>query len=77
MLVDWEDSAPGVPHEELARLTERLYRVEGSRSRAGGGSGLGLAIARALVEGHGGTMSAHAAGLGGLAIRIVLPGGRG
>jgi two-component system, OmpR family, sensor histidine kinase BaeS len=77
ILVDWEDSAPGVPHEELARLTERLYRVEGSRSRAGGGSGLGLAIARALVEGHGGAMSAHAAGLGGLAIRIVLPGARG
>ncbi len=77
ILVDWEDSAPEVPHEELARLTERLYRVEGSRSRAGGGSGLGLAIARALVEGHGGTMSAHASRLGGLAIRLVLPGGSG
>ncbi|MGH8665637.1 MAG: ATP-binding protein, partial [Burkholderiales bacterium] len=51
-----------------------LYRVEGSRSRAGGGSGLGLAIARALVEGHGGTMSAHASALGGLEIRIVFPG---
>ena len=37
---------PGVPADELARLTERLYRVEGSRNRAGGGSGLGLAIAR-------------------------------
>jgi two-component system sensor histidine kinase BaeS len=74
ILIDWEDSAPGVPDQELARLTERLYRVEGSRSRAGGGSGLGLAIARALVEGHGGTMSAHASALGGLAIRIVFSG---
>lgn len=74
VVVDWEDSAPGVPDEELARLTDRLYRVEGSRSRAGGGSGLGLAIVRALVEGHGGTMSAHRSELGGLRIRIELPG---
>ena len=74
IVLDWEDSAPGVPDEELSRLTDRLYRVEGSRSRAGGGSGLGLAIARALTEGHGGTMSAHRSALGGLRIRIELPG---
>jgi two-component system sensor histidine kinase BaeS len=74
IVVDWEDSAPGVPQRELARLTDRLYRVEGSRSRAGGGSGLGLAIARALAEGHGGTMSAHASALGGLGIRIEFAG---
>jgi two-component system sensor histidine kinase BaeS len=73
VIVDWEDSPPGVPDEELARLTDRLYRVEGSRSRAGGGSGLGLAIVRALVEGHGGTMSAYRSELGGLGIRIELP----
>ena len=53
-VVEWHDSAPGVPAEDLGRLTERLYRVETSRSRAGGGSGLGLAIARAIVEAHGG-----------------------
>jgi two-component system sensor histidine kinase BaeS len=76
VIVDWEDSPPGVPDEELARLTDRLYRVEGSRSRAGGGSGLGLAIVRALVEGHGGTMSAYRSALGGLGIRIELPGER-
>eukprot|EP00952_Eustigmatos_sp_NYUAD-ZCMA_P002521 11057-Eustigmatos_ZCMA.PRE.1 len=39
-VVNWQDSAPGVPESELARLTERLYRVEGSRSRSSGGSGL-------------------------------------
>lgn len=74
IVVEWEDSAPGVPDAELGRLTERLYRVEGSRSRAGGGSGLGLAIARALAEGHGATMSAHPSALGGLLIRMVFPG---
>ena len=76
-IVEWEDTGPGVPAEELPRLTERLYRVEGSRSRAGGGSGLGLAIAKAIVEGHGGTLSGRASRLGGLAIEIVLPAANG
>jgi two-component system sensor histidine kinase BaeS len=73
VMIDWEDSAPGVAAEDLPRLIDRLFRVEGSRSRDGGGSGLGLAIARAIVEGHAGTLSAHASGLGGLRIAITLP----
>ena len=72
-VLEWEDNGLGVPPEELARLTERLFRVEGSRNRASGGSGLGLAIAKALVEGHGGSLTARASSLGGLAIVITLP----
>jgi two-component system sensor histidine kinase BaeS len=73
IVIEWEDTSPGVPAEDLARLTDRLFRVEGSRSRDGGGSGLGLAIARAIVEGHAGTLTARASALGGLWIEIVLP----
>lgn len=65
-LLSWEDSAPGVPQSELPRLTERLYRVEGSRSRASGGSGLGLSIAQALARAHGVEMHAGPSELGGL-----------
>ena len=73
--IDWEDSAPGVPAEALPRLTERLYRVEGSRSRSGGGSGLGLAIVNALVQGHGGTLETGASALGGLRVSIEFASG--
>ena len=73
--VVWEDSSPGVPSQDLARLTERLFRVEGSRSRAGGGSGLGLAIAHAIVQAHGGTLAAEPSPLGGLRIRLSFPHG--
>jgi two-component system sensor histidine kinase BaeS len=71
--VCWEDSAPGVPETELPRLTERLYRVEGSRSRASGGSGLGLSIAIALVKAHGGQMTPSSSTLGGLCWTLDFP----
>ena len=72
-----EDSAPGIPQEDLARLFDRLYRVEGSRSRATGGAGLGLAISRNIVEAHGGSITAHASPLGGLGITVTLPAAEG
>lgn len=62
-----------MPTDALPRLTDRLFRVDESRSSASGGSGLGLAIARAIVEGHGGRMQASASELGGLRWDIWLP----
>ena len=73
LLIDFDDTAPGVPADALPRLFERLYRVDGSRSRATGGAGLGLAIARNIVEAHGGSIEALPSALGGLRIRIRLP----
>ncbi len=73
IIVHWEDSSPGVADSELARLTDRLYRVDGSRSRAGGGSGLGLAIAKAIVGAHHGSMTARPSALGGLWWQLEFP----
>lgn len=71
--IDWEDSAPGVADADLARLTERLYRVDASRSSLSGGSGLGLAIVQAIISAHGGRMQAEHSALGGLRWCIHLP----
>ncbi len=73
MVLDFMDSAPGVPQDTLAHLFERFYRVEGSRNRAHGGAGLGLAISRNIVEAHGGTIQALDSPLGGVWIAISLP----
>jgi two-component system, OmpR family, sensor histidine kinase BaeS len=73
----WDDSSPGVPEADLPRLSERLFRVDGSRSRGNGGrnggSGLGLAIAHAIVAAHGGSLAASASPLGGLRVRLTFP----
>jgi two-component system sensor histidine kinase BaeS len=71
--VDFMDSAPGVPEEMLSRLSERLFRVEGSRNRASGGAGLGLSLCRSIVEAHNGKMDFKLSPLGGLWIQIIFP----
>jgi heavy metal sensor kinase len=54
VIVEVTDSGPGIPEEHIARLFDRFYRVEESRTRDGGGVGLGLSIAKWAVEAHGG-----------------------
>jgi two-component system sensor histidine kinase BaeS len=73
LTIEFRDSEPGVPVQDRARLFERFYRVEGSRSRESGGAGLGLTICKNIVDAHEGTISAHESPLGGLLIRVVLP----
>jgi len=58
------DTGIGIPPEHLPHVFTRFYRVDKSRSRAGGGSGVGLTIAKHLVEAHGGHIWAASPGPG-------------
>jgi len=73
IVIDLQDSEPGVPAEFLPRLFDRFYRVDRSRSRESGGAGLGLAICKNIVEAHQGVITARASPLGGLWICVTLP----
>jgi signal transduction histidine kinase len=54
-----EDNGVGIPANDLPHVFERFYRVDKSRSQAGGGSGIGLAVVKALVQQMGGTVRAE------------------
>lgn len=73
------DTGIGIPAEHLPHLFTRFYRVDKSRSRAGGGNGIGLTIARHLIEAHGGTIEAVSGGANqGSVFRFsLLPAGSG
>jgi signal transduction histidine kinase len=64
------DSGSGIPIEHLPLIFDRFYKVDASR-KATGGSGLGLSIVKAIVERHGGTVSAH--NEGGAVFDMLLP----
>ncbi len=69
-----EDTGEGLEQDELEKLFNRFYRVDKSRSRETGGTGLGLSIAKAIVEAHGGSITAFSAGKNqGSRFIIVLP----
>ena len=68
VVIEVRDDGPGIPDKELAYIFESFY--SGS-SR--GGTGMGLAIVKAIVEAHGGTVSAENLPGGGASFRLRLP----
>ena len=71
------DTGIGIAREHLPRLTERFYRVDGSRSRETGGTGLGLAIVKHVVQRHGGELDVESEPGKGSTLPPGLPGGAG
>ena len=68
------DTGDGIAAEHLPHLFERFYRVDAARDRTHGGAGIGLAIAKALVDAHGGRITAASDGPGtGTTFTIKLP----
>jgi signal transduction histidine kinase len=63
VVVTIQDNGMGIPANELPRIWDRLYR--GDKSRSQRGLGLGLSLVKAVVEAHGGKVSAESASVGG------------
>ena len=70
------DTGPGIAREHIPRLTERFYRVDGSRSRDTGGTGLGLSIVKHVAQRHGGELHIQSEVGRGSTFRLVFPAAR-
>jgi two-component system phosphate regulon sensor histidine kinase PhoR len=67
------DTGIGIDREHIPRLTERFYRVDGSRSRDTGGTGLGLSIVKHVVQRHGGELEVRSEVGKGSRFILILP----
>lgn len=67
------DSGIGIAAEHLPRLTERFYRVDGSRSRDTGGTGLGLSIVKHVAQRHGGEIEVTSEPGKGSSFKLMFP----
>ncbi len=68
------DNGVGIPAEDQARVFERFYKADQSRTHArNGGSGLGLSIAQKIVEMHHGTIGVESQPGSGATFKVSLP----
>jgi two-component system, OmpR family, sensor kinase len=72
-IIEVKDNGPGMAPEDAARVFERFYRADPSRSRAHGGSGLGLSIVSAIVTALGGDVTVDSEVGKGTAFMVTLP----
>ena len=68
-----EDNGIGIPQDAQARVFERFYRVDKSRSKATGGTGLGLAIVKHIAMLHGARIDLKSQVGTGTTIRVTFP----
>jgi two-component system, OmpR family, phosphate regulon sensor histidine kinase PhoR len=70
------DEGEGIEPQHIARLTERFYRVDTSRSRETGGTGLGLAIVKHVMLRHGGELRIESTLGNGSQFSLLIPNAR-
>jgi two-component system phosphate regulon sensor histidine kinase PhoR len=68
-----QDNGIGIEARHIARLTERFYRVDSSRSRETGGTGLGLAIVKHVLTRHQATLDVRSEAGRGSTFSAVFP----
>ena len=73
IVVTISDTGSGIAPEHLPHVFDRFYKVDPSRAGQTAGSGLGLSIVKAIVERHGGTVTATSRAGGGSTFTLKFP----
>ncbi len=67
------DTGLGIPDAEKERLFQRFFRASTATDKLIAGTGLGLSISKAIVEGHGGSITVTDTPGGGTTFKVELP----
>jgi len=67
------DTGIGIPADQLERIFERFYQVDGGTQRQYGGVGLGLALVKEIVEAYGGRVTVESRVGEGSTFTVLLP----
>lgn len=73
VLLEVEDTGPGIPRQEQPRIFERFQRASDARGRIVEGSGIGLAMVKDIATLHGGTVELDSVEGRGSIFRLRLP----
>ena len=71
--VEVRDTGIGIAEDQIARVFDAFYQVDGGTTRSHGGAGLGLSIVKQLVDGHEGTIEVTSRLGEGTLVTVTLP----
>lgn len=73
-VIEVQDSGAGIPAGKLDEIFSLFYQSDETLDRSNGGMGVGLTLVKAVVEMHGGEVSAKSDGKGaGSCFRVTIP----
>jgi len=72
VVVQVKDDGIGLARDQLDRVFDRFYQVDGSSTRNFGGAGLGLALVKEVIEAHGGAVWVESDGVAGNGCTFTL-----
>jgi signal transduction histidine kinase len=67
------DTGIGITEENIGKVFDVFFQVDGSSTREYGGAGLGLAIVKSFVEAHGGQVAVYSTPGTGSVFTMTLP----
>jgi signal transduction histidine kinase len=73
VVITISDNGIGIPAEQYPHLFSRFFRASNAQKAGIKGTGLGLAVTKAIVDAHGGALTAKPAVSGGTEFRMSLP----
>ena len=72
-LIQVIDHGIGIPHEQLAYVTDAFYMVDKARTRKAGGAGIGLALCKAIATAHHGELHIESNLNKGTTVSVSIP----